>query len=163
MKQRLNFFGSYAIYWIGYFLFARLLFLLYEYSYSFNIPIKDWILSFTHGIRMDVSATGYILAVVGVLLVFTSFTNGRVINKIIKPFTIIVLTLTSIIVIVDLELYNNWGYRMDSTPLMYLANPKDAMASTKFWLEFFLVLLTIAYILLGLYIYNRKIKSRVFI
>ena len=161
MKQRLNFFGSYAIYGIGYFLFARLLFLLYEYSYSFNIPIKDWILSFTHGIRMDVSATGYILAVVGVLLVFTSFTNGRVINKIIKPFTIIVLTLTSIIVIVDLELYNNWGYRMDSTPLMYLANPKDAMASTKFWLEFFLVLLTIAYILLGLYIYNRKIKNRV--
>ena len=161
MKQRLNFFWKYAIYWIGYFLLARLFFFLYEYRFSFDLGFKEWVLAFLNGLRMDVSTTGYIMAVVGLILTFTTFINGKWINKIIQPFTVIVLIISSIIVITDLELYKNWGYRMDATPLLYITKPKEAMASTELWLEIILILVTIAYVILGLFIYKRKIKPQV--
>ena len=107
MKQRLKLFGIYAIFWIGYFVLARLLFLLYENSLSFELGLREWILVFVHGLRMDLSTTGYILTIVGLLLTFTSFSSGKWINIIIQAFTIIILIITSSIIIADLELYNN--------------------------------------------------------
>ena len=161
MKQRLKLFGTYAIFWIGYFVIARLLFLLYEYPYSFELNIKEWMLVFVYGFRMDLSTTGYILTLVGLLLTFTSFANGKLINKIIQPFTVILLSIASCIIIADLELYNNWGFRMDATPLLYLTKPKEAMASTEIWLTILLLIVTVTYIIFGNHIYKRKIKEQV--
>lgn len=161
MKERLKVFGIYAIYWIVYFIIARLLFLLYEYSISFDLSIKEWILIFLNGIRMDISTSGYILTILGLLLTFTSFTSGRWINRILQPITVIVLIFTSGIIIADLELYNNWGYRMDATPLLYITKPKEAMASTELWLTIVLLIATIGLILTSLYVYNRNIKGLV--
>lgn len=161
MKQRLKFFWRYAIYWIGYFLLARLFFFLYEYQFSFKLGFKNWILTFIHGLRMDVSTTGYILALTGLVLVFTSFFNGKLINKIIQSFTIFVLIVTSVIIITDLELYRNWGFRMDATPLLYITKPKEALASTKWWLELLLIFCIVSYVFLGVVAYNRIIKKHV--
>ena len=161
MKQRLKLFGIYAIFWIGYFVLARLLFLFYAYSFSFELSITEWILVFVHGLRMDLSTAGYILTIVGLILVFTSFSKGRWINIILQPFTILLLIFTSSVIIADLELYNNWGYRMDATPLLYLTKPKEALASTEVWLTILLVFLTFGYIFLGLYVYKKKIKEQV--
>ncbi|MDA3954880.1 MAG: sulfatase-like hydrolase/transferase [Bacteroidales bacterium] len=161
MKQRLKLFGIYSIFWITYFVIARILFMFYEYSISFDLSIKEWFLVFIHGFRMDLSSTGYIVAIVGFLLVFTSFSRGKLINIILRIYTVIVLIISSIIVISDLELYLNWGFRMDATPLLYLDNPKEAMASTETWLTIVLLLVTAGYVLLGLFVYNRKIKDQV--
>lgn len=161
MKQRLKLFGIYAAFWIGYFIIARILFMFYEYSLSFELTIKEWILVFVNGLRMDLSSTGYILAIVGFILLFTSFSSGKLINIILRIYTVIVLIISSVIVISDLELYLNWGFRMDATPLLYLDKPKEAMASTETWLAIVLFIVTLAYVLLGLYVYNRKIKNQV--
>jgi phosphoglycerol transferase MdoB-like AlkP superfamily enzyme len=161
MKQRLKVFGIYTIFWIVFFVIARLLFLFYEYSFSFNLSLKEWLLVILNGLRMDLSTTGYILGVVGLLLIFTSFTNGKWINRILHPFTFIILIITTSIVIVDLELYRNWGYRMDATPLLYITKPKEAMASTAWWLNILLLLSTIAIVFLGSLMYKRKIYPQV--
>ncbi len=161
MKQRLRFFLIYAIFWIVYFLAARLFFMVYEYSFSLQLSLKQIILVFVNGLRMDISVTGYIMAVVGLILIFTSITHGKYIHKIIQPFTLFVLIVSSIIIIADLELYRNWGYRMDATPLLYIAKPKEAMASTAFWLEILLLLFIITLVLSGIIIYKRKIKPQV--
>lgn len=161
MKQRLRFFFRYAIFWIAYFILARFFFLVYENSFSLQLSFKEIILVFLNGLRMDLSTTGYIMAVVGLILIFTSITNGKWIHKVIKPFTIFVLIVSSIIVVVDFELYKNWGFRMDATPLLYITQPKEAMASTALWLEIMLVLFITILVLLGIFIYNKKIKSHV--
>ncbi|MCB2196220.1 MAG: sulfatase-like hydrolase/transferase [Bacteroidetes bacterium] len=161
MKQRLRFFFRYAIFWIVYFILARFFFLIYENSFSLQLSFKETILVFVNGLRMDLSTTGYIMAAVGLILTLTSITNGKWINKIIKPFTIFVLVVSSVIVVVDMELYKNWGFRMDATPLLYITQPKEAMASTALWLEIALVLFIVALVLLGICTYNRKIKPQV--
>lgn len=161
MKQRLRFFLIYAIFWIVYFLAARLFFLMYEYSFSLHLSFKEIILVFVNGLRMDISTTGYIMAVVGLILTFTSITHGKHIHRIIQPFTLFVLVVSSIIIVIDMELYRNWGFRMDATPLLYITKPKEAMASTAFWLEIVLLLFILSLVMAGILIYKRKIKPLV--
>jgi len=158
MKQRFKLFGLYSAYWLVFFICARLLFMLYENSLSFDLGFKEWILTFVYGFRMDLSSTGYILAIVGIVFTLTTFTNGVWLNRILKPITIIFLILSSCIVIADLELYSNWGFRMDSTPLLYITKPKEAMASTELWLTILLFVVTIGVIIGGIYSYNRFLK-----
>ena len=161
MKQRLIFFLRYAIFWIILFIAGRLFFWLYEHNFSFNLGAKEWFLSFIYGIRLDISTTGYILGVTGLILVFTSFFDGKVIHKIIKPFTLLVWIICSMIIVADLELYKNWGYRMDSTPLMYITKPKEALASTPLWLSLLLFAFVILLGFAGNFLYNRYLKAQV--
>ena len=161
MKQRLAFFIRYAIFWMILFIAGRLFFWLYEYSFSFNLGAKEWFLSFIYGIRLDISTTGYIMAVTGLILVFTSIFDGKIIHKIIKPFTLIVWIICSMIIVADLELYKNWGYRMDSTPLMYITKPKEALASTPLWLSLLLFAFVILLGFAGNFLYNRYLKAQV--
>jgi len=161
MKKRFIFFASYAFYWLIFFLAARLFFLLYQYKFSFDISISQWLLTFVYGIRLDISSVGYILAITGLILIFTFFAEGKNIHKIIKPFTLIIFSICSIIIVVDLELYKNWGYRMDATPLLYITKPKEAMASTEWWLSILLILFVILLVFSGNYFYNQFIKPKV--
>jgi len=161
MKQRLKLFGLYSLFWLIFFLFARLLFLLYEFPFSLQISIKEWILTFLYGIRLDISTTGYILMVTGLIFTFTTFASGKVIYKILKPFTILIFSLCAIIVVVDLELYKNWGYRMDGTPLLYITKPKEAMASTEMWLTILLLLFTAGLIYAATKIFTKIFKERI--
>ncbi|MCD8540816.1 MAG: LTA synthase family protein [Leadbetterella sp.] len=41
------------------------------------------------------------------------------------------LTLTNLIVVADLEVYNTWNFRLDITPLKFLGSPKEAFISVK--------------------------------
>src|SRR6056297_2023671 len=161
MKKRFIFFASYAFYWLIFFLAARLFFLLYQYKFSFDISISQWLLTFVYGIRLDISSVGYILAITGLILIFTFFAEGKNIHKIIKPFTLIIFSICSIIIVVDLELYKNWGYRMDATPLLYITKPKEAMASTEWWLSIILLLFIILLIFSGNYVYNKLLKPKI--
>lgn len=161
MKQRLKFFITYALFWLILFIAARLFFLFYQYSFSFNISVSEWILTFVYGSRLDISTLGYILGVTGLILIVTFFLNGTIIHKILKPFTLIVWIICSVIIVVDLELYKNWGYRMDATPLLYITNPKEALASTELWLTLLLMLFTLGLIVSGNLLYNKFLRNKI--
>ncbi|HSH50970.1 MAG TPA: hypothetical protein VK982_04520, partial [Bacteroidales bacterium] len=105
MKQRLKFFATYALYWLILFMVARLFFLLYQYKFSFDIRFSEWLLTFVYGVRLDISSVGYILGITGLILIFTFLFEGKVIHKLLKPFTLFIFAISSIIIVVDLELY----------------------------------------------------------
>src|SRR6056297_3086956 len=161
MKQRLIFFATYAFYWLVLFLAARLFFLFYQYPFSFDLSFSEWLLTFIYGIRLDISSVGYIMAITGLMLSLTFLLKGKIIHKIFKPFTLIVFAICSILIVVDLELYKNWGYRMDATPLLYITKPKEAMASTEWWLTIILLLFIILLIFSGNYVYNKLLKPKI--
>lgn len=143
MKQRVKVFLLYTLYWLILFVVARLFFLLYSYSSSFSLPFKEWILIFINGLKLDISATGYIMAIVSIFFMLTTFFTGKVIHYLVSGLTLIFLIFSMVIVVSDLELYQNWGYRMDATPLLYILKPQEAMASLETWLIIFLTSITI--------------------
>ncbi|MGE0089971.1 MAG: LTA synthase family protein [Bacteroidales bacterium] len=158
MKQRLKLFLLYALYWLLIFIVSRVLFMVYSFNLSFEITVKEWFLIIIHGIKLDISATGYIMAIISILFVVTSFFNGRVLRWILSTLTLVFLVFTMCIIVSDFELYQNWGYRMDATPLFYILQPKDALASVETWLIFVLLAVTIGLTWLYFYVFKKTIR-----
>ncbi len=133
MKQRLLSFLYYFLYWIVFFLAARLIFLVYNHALSFSLTIGEWFSIFWWGVRMDISMSGYISLIAALLFTLTTFSRGEFTTKVISVYTAVVLIIAGIIVAADMELYRHWGFRLDSTPLSYLKTPKEALGSANMW------------------------------
>ena len=129
MKKRLIFFAGYFLYWTLFFWIARLIFLLYHFQLSSLLTGGEWFSIFLHGTRMDASMCGYIALVCAVALSVTAMFHGKIAGKIVSVYTLIVLALSTLLVVADMELYRHWGFRLDSTPLGYLKTPKDVLGS----------------------------------
>ena len=130
MKQRLKFFLYYTVFFMLYFAVARLIFIIYNYEFAKTADFSDILLSFLHGSRQDASVTAYFLAVPALLIVFTAYFDKRFLKNFITIYTILLLFIIAIIIVSDAELYRNWGFRTDATPLLYLETPKFAAASS---------------------------------
>jgi len=123
MKSRVNFWFRYILFWILFFYFARLLFLLYELPMSLKIEAKDWFLVFFYGTKIDLSMVGYTVLLPTCFLIFSNRIKQKFIRLCFDIYTFILLISFGLIVVADLELYRNWGFRMDSTPLLYISKP----------------------------------------
>jgi phosphoglycerol transferase MdoB-like AlkP superfamily enzyme len=157
MKQRLKLFLLYALYWLLIFIVSRVLFMLYSFNLSFEITTKEWFLIIAHGLKLDISATGYIMAIVSILFLVTSFFSGKVLRWVLSGLTLVFLVFTMSIIVSDFELYQNWGYRMDATPLLYILQPKDALASVETWLIFVLFAVMIALTWFYYYVFRKTV------
>jgi len=135
--------------------------LLYSFSLSFELPFTEWLFIILNGLKLDISATGYIMAVISFLLVLTSFFNSRYIRWILSALTLVFLVFTMAIIVSDFELYQNWGYRMDATPLLYIFQPKDALASVETWLIIVLIIVMAYLIWFWFFIYRKMIVPEV--
>lgn len=163
MLRRLKFILLQLIAWMVFFELARVIFLLYHHSQTSQLSFKTILQTFVYGFRMDLSMACYviILPCVFVLLsVLVPFFRKSLIYKI---YSGIVLFALLLIVLVDLEIYNEWGYRLDSTVLQYLSSPQEAWASTGH-LPVFWILLAFILVFAGLvFLFNSIIDKSVFL
>lgn len=128
MRIRLQYFLLYFLYNLVVFLVLRLLFLIYFAKDSFQY-LTDWPAIFFHGFRLDLSATGYLMLLPVLLLLVSVFRPGRWFALTLKFYTWSLIGFLALITVADLALYKEWGFRMDATPLLYITQPGEAMAS----------------------------------
>jgi phosphoglycerol transferase MdoB-like AlkP superfamily enzyme len=159
MKERLRIFLYLVAYWISFMVLARVLFLLYNHDYSADLTVTDIGLAILHGIRMDASISGYFLAVCGLLLTASAFTNSRWITWLFTGLTLTLLLFCCIVVVVDMELYRHWGFRMNTTPLMYIGS--EAMGSVQLFVYLKLVAIFFALAVPFVAVFYRKIFPRI--
>lgn len=160
MKSRLQLILFYAIFWLTFFEFSRILFLVYNHALTAGLDWSTIFHTFISGFAHDASMVGYMVELVSILLCISIFTkeNGKI-RIALNVLTIVLLTAGTIITVSDAELYRNWGYRMDASVLEYLATPKEAIASTPVWHIALLVLLAIT-IFVGFYwIYKKWVAT----
>ena len=162
MRERFLFLVRYFIFWLAFFFVARLLFMFYSYQQSFSIPFGEWLGIFSHGVWMDASQTGYVTLLVALTIGVLYFASERVVRVTTSAITLVLLTLSSIIIISDLELYRNWGYRIDATPLLYLKTPGEAFASVKPWMIVVLVAACIAFVAASYWVYRKLVWRKGF-
>lgn len=95
---------------------------------------SEWIKIFTNGITLDISVAGYISAIPLLILIASLWIhiNEKNWRRIFFTYFTFIAILASLIMAVDLVLYEYWGFRLDSSILFYLASPKSAMASVTF-------------------------------
>ena len=70
MKERLKFFLTAALSWIIFMIFIRFTFSIYQYSQTSLLNFGEIILAFIYGLYHDVSITGYILMLTGLILCY---------------------------------------------------------------------------------------------
>lgn len=131
MRKYFAFSLKYFIFWVILFATYRLAFIVYQFENLKSLKFNEFINIFIRGAWMDTSLAGYILLLTFLLLAIFFWVYPRTTNKIFNALTAILLLAINTIVISDMELYRNWGYRIDATPLLYLKTPKEAMASVK--------------------------------
>jgi phosphoglycerol transferase MdoB-like AlkP superfamily enzyme len=129
MKRRLIAIGYYALFWLLFFFTARLFFILVQYNSSFHYSIGELSATFFHGIKLDISTTGYYLLIPLLFLIPGVWFNGSWFSIFIRWYTYFLIIFSSIIIVADVNLYSYWGFRMDFTPVFYLKTPGEAMAS----------------------------------
>jgi phosphoglycerol transferase MdoB-like AlkP superfamily enzyme len=161
MKKRGIAFLFYTIFWLVLFVFARLFFIAVQYKEAMQYNAATLAETFLHGIKLDISATGYFLILPVLLSVPGLWFNRNWFRFFIRYYTYFIIIFSSVIIVSDASLYTYWGFRMDYTPLLYLKTPKEAMASAGL-IQTVIVILEII-IIASLFIYcYRKLIDKLF-
>jgi len=130
VKAKLLFLLKYYVYWILLSVIAKVIFLFYQWHDTTGLSGTDIWHIFAGGLQLDLSLGGYVILLSSLILSVSVFLSLRVLRMIFKGLTLVLLVFFFLVVTVDLELFRNWGYHLDTMPLMYLKTPKEAMAST---------------------------------
>ena len=119
--------------------------------------IRGWIDVLWHGLTLDMTVAGYVTAlpILVTLLSLWLRLPGKVWRGVLTTWFVLVAVTTAVIFAVDVALYGHWGFRIDSTVLIYLADPEEAMASVDFWLGVRQTLLAAAYAAGMIWVYRR--------
>ena len=129
MIAKLKFLLLYFLSWVIFFDLMRMVFLAYHFDKTKHLPLSTILFSFWYGLRMDMSVAAYIVTPVCVFVLLSlgiHFFRRLLIYRI---YTFITLLLVALISFADLEIYNQWGFRIDATPLKFLSTPREAFAS----------------------------------
>jgi phosphoglycerol transferase MdoB-like AlkP superfamily enzyme len=155
MKRKLTALIAYSMFWLLFFVFARFFFIITHHKEAFQFGIGTLAATFTHGFKLDVSATSYILIFPLLASIPAIWIRGNWYQYFVKWYTWLILLLSSAIIVADTVLYTYWGFRMDYTPFLYLNTPQEAAASVTTF-QIILVSFTVIFItvLFGI-LYNK--------
>ena len=108
---------------------------------------RGWIDVLRHGLTLDLTVAGYVtvLPILVTLLSLWISLPERLWRSVLTTWFVLVAVATAVIFAVDVALYEHWGFRIDSTVLIYLTDPEEAMASVDFWLGVRQTLLAVVY------------------
>lgn len=137
---------------------SRLVFFAFQYEQTSKMGVGNFVRSFVHGVRLDLSMAGYVLLVVSFLVGATFFAPKKITRVLLDSIVGLCLVAFSLIVVVDGELYRHWGYRMDTSALGYLDTPGEMLASVPVWQTILFVLFWVGYALLFVWIYRKWVS-----
>ena len=124
--QRVKYIIGYYATLLMLFVPARLLFLAVnaDESYTFG----DYMAVAYHGLQLDVAIAGYVTALPLLVSVVSLFVKLPL-RKIMLPYNVLVALAVALAFIADISLYPFWGFKLDSTFLLYIDSPANAFAS----------------------------------
>ena len=129
MKARIQFIVYYFCFWLVYFLLFRGIFLGYHYHETSQLSLGLISGTFAYGFLMDLSFTAYLSILVFLAISISALWPSKLVIGTIKWYTLLVLAFVTFISVADLELFKEWGFRLDTTPLAYLSTPREMAAS----------------------------------
>ncbi len=107
-------FGRFFLFWIVFFFLERFIFLIYFIERVSYLKTTEIISTFWYALRLDVSMAAYISALPAIFYLILLFLPSVKIPKIIaKSYVIFFIALFSTIAISNLNLYREWGSKIN--------------------------------------------------
>jgi phosphoglycerol transferase MdoB-like AlkP superfamily enzyme len=129
LKKRFIALISYLLFWLVFFLFARIFFMLWQFGELKDLSLSLIAGAFIHGFKMDLSAASYLMLLPSLSMVPELFFAGNWQKIFLKSYSFILIIFFTCIIIGDAIVYSYWGFRMESSIMEYLKTPGDAAAS----------------------------------
>lgn len=122
----------YFIFWLLFFAVTRATFELYFADKMHGVSVWEVIQTFLYGLRMDASATAYICIIPLLVFIVNLFVGKKPVKAIwLKIYTWFCLFFISLIAIVDLGIFTEWGAKVNFRAFTTLYNsPAESMSST---------------------------------
>jgi phosphoglycerol transferase MdoB-like AlkP superfamily enzyme len=133
--------------------------MIYNYEFTSQLNFIEALKSLLYGLKMDMSMTGYFMLIHGLVLTISSLYVSRVLSVVSHGVTILFLIVSVIIVMVDLELYRHWGFRMNTTPFFYMGS--EAAGSVEPWVAIRLIIIAALLFTVFCWAYFKFIAPRV--
>jgi phosphoglycerol transferase MdoB-like AlkP superfamily enzyme len=132
MLRSLFSFIRFYIFWLLFFALTRATFEIYFHEKLHGATFTDILKTFLYGIRMDASATAYIAAIPLLVFIINWFISPKPIKAIwLKIYTWFCLFCISLIAVVDLGIFIEWGAKVNFRAFDTLYNsPAESMSST---------------------------------
>jgi len=151
------------LFWLVLFALQHTVFLIYNSSELKNIGFGQIMLSYFYGLRMDLSASAYLMVLPLVLLIISLFItrNGGIIKSI-HVINIFLILACLLIAICDTGLYSIWGTKINRKAMSYVVYPKEAFmaaAAVPYWL---FTGIFIAEGILSIFVYKRVFRPGFF-
>lgn len=130
------------------------------YACGQGFSAADWWQVVRHGLSLDMTVAGYVTALplLVVLLSLWVPLPERIMRRAFMVYFAVVSVVVAAIFAVDLALYEHWGFRIDATVLIYLTDPREAMASVDFWLGVRQTAICAAYAAAMIWVYGRVVR-----
>lgn len=109
---------------------GKAIFLIYHYSRAEKLEPMELAKVFLYGLRLDVSFAAYLSVIPFFFFFIRSLVPRLDGHRFLLGYTTLFIVLQVLLTVADLELYQAWGFRLDATPLQYLATPREMLAST---------------------------------
>ena len=133
------------VYWLAVFVIQKPLFMAWYAGMYRERGVLDWLGVAWHGLPLDFSLAGYLTTVPALLLIVSIWIRHRWVDMLMRVWLALGAALVVLAFLVNLGLYEYWGFPLDSTPLFYfLSSPRDAFASVSVWYVVFGVVAWIA-------------------
>lgn len=164
MKERVLRLISVFLLFVLIFMLQRPVFMLWNHSAYHECTLWDCLQSIWHGLPLDLSMAGYLTAIPAVLIALSVWIEGKVLYRILDVYFAVISVILSSIAVVDMFLYEYWGFRLDTTPLFYfMSSPCEAVASVPVWMVAAGTIAMLAYaaalFLLFHYLFRRKLPA----
>ena len=114
-KNRLLFNIYYFVLWVGYFVFARLFFLLFHIDKTKELDFLTTIKTFLYGLQLDFAFAAYLSIIPFLLIILSVFIKSKIIGTIIKWYSYLLLIFINLLLLIDAGLYQSWGVRLDTS------------------------------------------------
>lgn len=130
------------------------------YAWGQGFSAADWWQVVRHGLSLDMTVAGYVTALPVLVVLFSLWVPlpERIMRRAFMAYFAVVSVVVAAIFAVDLALYEHWGFRIDATVLIYLADPREAMASVDWWLGVRQTAICAVYAAAMIWVYGRVVR-----
>jgi len=113
MKKRITGILAYALFWLLFFIAARIIFLVTQFGESSTYSAGVIINTFLKGFKLDLSAVSYLIILPLLLTILSIFFRGSWYRIFLKSYSFILLIFSSALIIGDAITYSYWGFRLE--------------------------------------------------
>ncbi len=131
--MRFRYIFRYFITWVLIFFTQKIVFMLFNMGLADGAPFWSCVASLWHGLRLDITTACYLSILPTLAVLVSCFCRKFPLRRVMIPYYWLVAVVISIAFLADTILYFFWGAKLDANELLYVAKPKDMLASLPVW------------------------------